>query len=260
MFKSKTIVLTGASGGIGAAIAKQLSDEGGLLILVGRDQVKLDKLNQDIGGQHHCLAVDLTTEEGRASLLGLCRQFESGIDMLINNAGISEFSLLKNTSCERVEQLITTNLISPILVCKALLSILEIQHQARIVNIGSTFGSIGFPGFSVYSSSKFGLRGFSEALRRELMDSNVSVHYFAPRATKTTINSNSVVLMNEELNTRVDSPELVAQNFIKFLRRHSASHFYQGWPEKLFVRINGLLPQLVDRSIFKQLATIKRYL
>jgi len=260
MFKNKTIVLTGASGGIGAAIAKALSEEGALLILSGRDRDKLNNLNHDLGGQHHCLAADLTTQKGRLDLVSLCRQFEVGIDMLINNAGISDFSLLENTTEDRIEQIMTTNVTSPMLVCQALLPLLKAQHQARIINIGSTFGSIGFPGFSVYCGSKFGLRGFSEALRRELMDSNVAVYYFAPRATNTAINNDKVVGMNKELKTTMDEPELVATKLISFLRRHSDINFYLGWPEKLFVRINSVLPQLVDKSIFKQLATIKRYL
>jgi short-subunit dehydrogenase len=260
MFKNKTIVLTGASGGIGSAIAKALSDEGAILILTSRERDMLDELNHKLGGQHHCLMADLTTQEGLADLVNLCRQFESGIDMLINNAGLSDFSLLENIDAERIERLVAVNLISPMLVCQALMPLLKAQHQARIINIGSTFGSIGFPGFSVYCGSKFGLRGFSEALRRELMDSSVAVYYFAPRATNTTINNNNVVMMNKELKTTMDEPEVVAAKLISFLRRHSDINFYLGWPEKLFVRINSILPQLVDKSIFKQLATIKRYL
>lgn len=259
MFKNKTVLLTGASGGIGSAFANALSNVGATMILVGRNTQRLQTLSENIGAQHHIVTADISMKSGRNHVISFCEQYENNIDFVINNAGISDFSTLENTCADDVDAIINTNLTSQILLCQGLLPLLLRQEQARIVNIGSTFGSIGFPGFSVYCASKFGLRGFSEALGRELMDSSVSVSYFAPRATKTTINNDIVVKMNNELGTKMDEPSLVAEELMIFLQSNNR-RAYIGWPEKLFVRINALFPSIVDKSIFKQLPIIKRYL
>lgn len=255
----KTIVLTGAAGGLGSAIAYELSSAGAILVLVDRNSDALEHLNKHLGGQHHCRTVDLCDKTQQQELVSFCRNLPSGIDMLINNAGISDFSLLANTTTSRIETVISVNLISPIQLCSALLPLLNAKQSAMIVNVGSTFGSIGFPGFSVYASTKFGMRGFTESLRRELADTSISVKYFAPRAAKTAINNDNVVAMNRELGSKMDSPAEVASQLIQFIQTNRDS-YYVGWPEKLFVKINSLLPSLVDKSILKQLPIIKRYL
>lgn len=257
---NKLIVLTGAGGGLGSAIAAELSSHGATLIMVDRNLARLETLNQQLGGRHHSVTTDLTSEQERKQLVAFCNQYPKGIDMLINNAGISDFSLLQNLGQSRIADIVNINLISPMQLSQALLPLLSKKSAATIVNIGSTFGSIGYPGFSVYSATKFGMRGFTESLRRELADSSISVKYFAPRAAKTTINNDKVVAMNNELGTHMDTPDDVAAQFIKFISSSKKNSFYVGWPEKLFIKINSVLPNIVDKSIIKQLPIIKRYL
>ncbi|HHA18409.1 MAG TPA: SDR family oxidoreductase [Methylophaga sp.] len=259
MFQNKTILLTGAGGGIGSAIAKQLSIAGATLVLVGLDLDELEQLNQTISGQHHALEADISSNEGRATILQFCLQLNNGIDILVNNAGIGQFSLFQNMDSDHIAAIININLTSTILLTQQLLPILSSRPEGYIVNVGSIFGSIGYPGSSIYCASKFGIRGFTEALRRELMDSNISVSYFAPRATNTAINNDQVVTMNNELGTKMDSTEDVAKAFVRFVESRGRN-FYMGWPEKLFVRINSVLPNIVDKSLLKQLPIIKRYL
>lgn len=139
-----------------------------------------------------------------------------------------------------------------------LLPLLRQQGRALVVNLGSTFGSIGYPGFTAYCASKFALRGFSEALRRELADTLVKVLYFAPRATQTGMNGAQVVAMNDELNVAMDDPHSVALQLLAAIRREEEER-YLGWPEKLFVRLNSLLPRLVDQALRKQLPIIQRF-
>ena len=260
MLKQKTIVLTGASGGIGSAIAHVLSESGALLILVGRNSEKLRQLNRQLGGQHSCVNADIASAEGRANLFNACYQQKQGIDILINNAGINDFAMLQQMTDERIDELVHVNLTAVMQTCGVLLPLLKSKPSAQIINIGSAFGGIGFPGFSVYCATKFGLRGFSEALHRELMDSGVTVSYFAPRATKTAINTDQVMQMNAELGTKMDKPEQVAYALVKFLHNSKKHRYFMGWPEKLFVRVNAVFPGIVDKSIFKQLPIIKRYL
>jgi short-subunit dehydrogenase len=255
--RGMNIVLTGATGGIGRAIASQLSREGATLILVARNDQRLTALVDELGGDHTAVPADLGDDEGRRKVVEAC--CEAGIDMLINAAGINEFSLFEKQSASTIRAMLEVNLLSPILLTQDLLPVLRQQEQGRIVNIGSTFGSIGYPGFSGYCASKFGLRGFTEALRRELVDTNIRVSYVAPRATRTDLNSDTVVAMNDELGTAMDDPSLVAREVMSVIRGPANSDKYIGWPEKIFVRINALFPALVDNSLRKQLPTIRRF-
>jgi short-subunit dehydrogenase len=259
MITNQTIVLTGANGGIGSEIARKLAVEGATLILVGLDKEALLAQSQALIGSHHVVHADISHEQDRQALYEFCNKLEEGIDILVNNAGIGQFSLFSEMSSEQITNIININLTSTILLTQILLPLLKTKKQSSIINIGSIFGSIGYPGSTVYCASKFGIRGFSEALNRELDDTPVSVSYFAPRATKTTINASQVEDMNDVLGTKMDTPEQVAGAFITFLKRDQR-RFYMGWPEKLFVRINSVLPSMVDKSIIKQLPIIKRYL
>jgi short-subunit dehydrogenase len=259
MFTNKTIVLTGASGGIGSEVAKQLSAVGATLVLVGLNEAGLQQLNQQLGGHHHLIKADISTLEGRQSIVTLCQELKEGVDIVINNAGVGQFSLFEDMDENQILAIININLSSTILLTQSLLPLLLTRPHAQIVNIGSILGSIGFPGSTVYCASKFGIRGFTEALRRELMDTKIAVRYFAPRATITAINTDKVVAMNNALGTKMDSAEQVAIELVSFLKADKFSMFL-GWPEKLFIRINSVLPSMVDKSLIKKLSIIKRYL
>jgi len=255
------IVLTGATGGIGRAIATELSKDGARLILVARNEQKLSDLVAELGStDHRAISADLSDDDGRRRVVEACRGVGGpGISLLINAAGINEFEMFEKQSAQSIRELLDVNLLSPILLTQELLPVLQQQEQGRVINIGSTFGSIGYPGFSGYCASKFGLRGFTEALRRELADTNIRVSYVAPRATRTDLNSDNVVAMNDELGTAMDDPSLVASEVMRVIRGPANNDKYIGWPEKLFVRINALFPGIVDNSLRKQLPTIRRF-
>jgi len=259
MLKNKTILLTGANGGIGSEVARLLTDEGAKLILVGLDESSLQLLNAELGGQHIIIEADISSADDRHRIVKDCHNLEQGVDMVINNAGIGQFSLFQDMTQEQVAAIININLTSTLLLTQSLLPLLLTRQAAQVINIGSILGSIGFPGSTVYCASKFAIRGFSEALRRELSDTNITVRYFAPRATKTPINNENVIAMNNELGTKMDSAKLVASELVKFLKAKSSAK-YLGWPEKIFVKINSVFPAVVESSINKQLAIIKRYL
>ena len=151
--------------------------------------------------------------------------------------------------------MLALNVGAPICLTKPLLPLLKQATSAMVVNVGSTYGSIGYPGYASYCATKFALRGFSEALRRELADTRVSVLYVAPRATRTSMNSPAAQALNDALKSNVDDPQTVAAviHAIAGDRRD----LYLGWPERFFVRLNSLLPNLVDRGLRKQLPLIR---
>lgn len=255
------IVLTGATGGIGEAIAEVLYLKRANLVLVGRHADRLTQLVQNKRFEAErivTVVADMNQSAGHSAVVHACQQLPSPASILINNAGISNFSLFDEQDDQKIVSLLKTNLLAPVLLTKKMLPMLQQTRPAMIVNIGSTFGSIGYPGFAAYSASKFGFRGFSEALRRELANTHIKVCYVAPRATRTPINSDAVNRMNAELGNAMDDPVTVAAIVVKAIEKETPST-YIGWPEKLFVKINQLLPGIVDGALRKQLSIITRY-
>jgi short-subunit dehydrogenase len=122
------------------------------------------------------------------------------------------------------------------------------RGSGHIVNVGSTFGSINFAHFVTYSSTKSGLKGFSESLRRELDGQGINVTYVAPRAVKTPLNTEKVMQLAEITKMNMDAPELVAEKIVEAIELKKKDA-YIGFPESLFVRINAVLPRLVDKAL-----------
>lgn len=255
-------LITGASGGIGRALAQELHGRGASVLLVGRNAQALERAAQALGGRSARVdwcAADLVTAEGRARAVdAACHWGGSGINVLVNSAGCGDFGMLDAVDDAAIERLFAINAVAPVQLTRALLPQLCSQSAGAILNIGSVFGSLGYPGFAAYSASKFALRGFTEALRRELADSKVGVHYFAPRATRTGMNAAAVDRMNAELKVAMDPPAQVAAAACAMLEAGRTGAVF-GWPEKLFVRINALLPGVVDGSLRRQLPVIRRH-
>jgi short-subunit dehydrogenase len=254
------VVVTGASGGIGSAIAAELHRRGvAHVLLVGRDEVALAARVAGLADDRvrvSWVVADLATTAGRAAVAE--HAAAARCNVLINCAGLGEFALIDSQTDADLERLFDVNVLAPIQLTRALLPHLRAQPSAAVMNVGSVFGSLGYPGFAAYSASKFALRGFTEALRRELADTQVRVQYLAPRATRTGMNASAVELMNAELGVAMDSPQLVAAAACDMLA-DGRLETVLGWPEKLFVRINALLPRVVDGSLRKQLPVIRRY-
>ena len=260
MNKHYSILLTGAAGGIGSVIAAYFASSGSRLLLTDLNKAALTELATRLQQQHDAdveiVAADLTRETGRAQIAAAAETFRANV--LINSAGYNRFGLLTDISDSDVERIFSINVLSPILLCKALLPWFSSQPDAHIVNVGSTFGSLGYAGFASYSSSKFALRGFSEALRRELADTGVKVHYLAPRAVRTAFNEDAVNKMNSALGVAMDTPDVIPGAIAKMLNRGQSEH-YIGRPERFFVKLNALFNRLVDMGLSGQLATIQQY-
>ncbi|HRQ47711.1 MAG TPA: SDR family oxidoreductase [Rhodocyclaceae bacterium] len=250
-------LITGASGGIGLPVATALCRLGARVLLVGRRTEPLHETARTFPGQVEVVQADMTERTGREAVASAAEDF-GGLNCLINGAGINSFGLLEHQDEDTIAALIGLNVTSTLQLTHRLLPTLRSADRAFVVNIGSTFGSIGYPGFSTYCASKFALRGFSEALRRELADTRIKVIYIAPRATRTALNSPSVVAMNRDLKVTMDPPERVAAAVLAAVHTER-EETYLGWPEKFFVSLNGLLPRIVDRALRKQLPTIRRF-
>jgi short-subunit dehydrogenase len=253
------VVITGATGGIGREIFKRLDKKSELIILVGLTKNSLDDLKKELQTKRvFIIEGDISEPDVREQIKILAKR-EGGINLLINNAGIGDYFMFEDQNPDLVIDILDINLKAPMLLTQSLLPLLKNEPKAEIINTGSIFGYIGYPGFTAYCASKFGLRGFTQALRRELSDTKVNVRYFAPRATKTNFNTNNITEMNIKLGNAMDSPEKVADKFMTFLT-HANYQKKIGLKESFFVFINKVFPKLPDIAISKQLPIIKKYL
>ena len=254
------ILLTGATGGLGRELARQLAAAGARLLVAGldtpADEARLAELLGELGPGHEKVAGDLSTAAGIATVAAAARDF--GANVLVNNAGIGGFGLFDEQDWATVDAVLATNLAAPMHLTHALLPHLKAQPQAAIVNIGSMFGSLPFAGFVAYSAAKAALRAFSQGLRRELADTRIAVIHVAPRAIATPLNTPAVDALNRELKTAYDHPDQVAARIVAALRGGAGEH-HIGFPEKLFAWINGIAPGVIDNGVAGKLATIKRH-
>ncbi|MBO9793597.1 MULTISPECIES: SDR family oxidoreductase [Xanthomonas] len=255
----KCIIVTGATGGIGSALCAGLVEAGATVVAVGRTEETLQRLAAAYSfGRVVPVVADLASESGRAVLLARAHEMHPAPSVLVLAHAQSHFGLLQDQRPADLAALVHLNLTVPMLLVQALLPAFMRQPDAAMVAVGSTFGSIGFAGFAGYSASKFGLRGLFEALAREHAGTRVRFQYLSPRATATTFNPAAVDALNAELGTAVDRAEDVAAALLQSIVRGDARR-QLGWPEKLFARLNGLLPELVDRALRKQLHLIRRH-
>lgn len=255
--RGRTVLITGATGGIGGALAERLVAEGARVKVHGRHPGRMQALLARLPAGTPSLLADLAGAEGRAALAAFAAEGPAA-DVVVLNAASSHFGRFDQMGPAEIERLIATDLTAPILLTQALLPGLKRQPQARLVYIGSTLGRIGHPGFAAYGAAKAGLERFAEALGRELGGDGVGVLLVSPRATRTDANSSAADAMNAALGNAVDPPEAVAAAVVEGLRR-DRRRVQLGGPERLFVRLNALLPTVVDRAMAGKLGTILRY-
>jgi short-subunit dehydrogenase len=245
------VLLTGASGGIGRAMAQALQRAGAQVMGVGRGA------SGPAGMAWH--RADLNEPTAAASVAQAAADWRANV--VVHASGVPGFGALASISPLQMQQVLQANLLAPMLLTQALLPQLLRQPRAQLVFVGSALGRIGLPGFSVYGASKAGLHGFAEALRRELSDTQVRVQILGPRSTRTGFNGAAVEAYNQATGTAVDTPEIVAAALLALIESEAAESFV-GFPERLGVRLNGLLGARMDGSFAKhrrglQAATIQ---
>lgn len=235
-FKGRDVLITGGSGALGRRIADQITREGGRVTVLARSA-------QD---GRDTLIGDLSTHDGiEAAAAAVAGR---NWDILINVAGIQHFGPLEHQAPEHLHATYLVNLVAPARLAQAVLPGMKARGGGQIANVGSIFGSINFAHFATYSSAKAGMRALSQALRRELTGTGVTVTYVAPRAVATAFNSDKVQAFARLTGMAVDNPDRIARRIVAAIRGDRRDVFL-GFPESLFVRLNGLAPGLIDGAL-----------
>jgi short-subunit dehydrogenase len=235
--KGKQIVVTGGAGGIGSLLCEALRNKGDIVGVVDR--------TEDNGA----LAADLSTLQGIVAAGQAIAEKQP--DIIVNLAGLTYFGEFEKESPEHVSALMHVNLLAPMILSQAVIPGMKQRKSGMIVNIGSVFGAIPFAYFATYSTSKAGIRALSDALRRELEDTGISVVHIAPRAVKTPLNNAQVMELAAKTKMKMDAPDVVVSAIIAAMEANKP-HTVIGFPEKLFVRLHGLSPTMIDGGVRKQ--------
>jgi short-subunit dehydrogenase len=192
-FAGKTCVITGAASGIGAALALNLARRRAVLVLVDRDPDGLERvagMAREVGAEVSTYLIDLSDGRDRSDFAAEVAARHGGADLLVNNAGVALSGTFDQVSLKDVEWLLEINLYAVIRMTKAFLPQLLSRPGSHVVNISSLFGLIAPPTQVAYVTSKFGVRGFTEALRHELAG-RVGVTVVHPGGVKTNIAANA---------------------------------------------------------------------
>lgn len=194
MWQAKRVWITGASSGIGEALAKTLAQKKANLVLSARNREALKVLKERLprSTQHQVVPLDLSQSEQLLTTLPSILQELGNIDVVINNGGVSQRGLFVDTTFSAYRQLMEVNYFGTIAIIKAVLPQMMANRQGTIVAISSVAGKVGSKYRSGYSASKFAVVGFMDCLRAELADSGVHCLTICPGSIKTKIAHNSL--------------------------------------------------------------------
>ncbi|NKB20658.1 MAG: 3-oxoacyl-[acyl-carrier-protein] reductase [Alphaproteobacteria bacterium] len=176
----RSALVTGASGGIGGAIAKALYDQGATITLTGRNESALQNIAETLGERAHVLVADLSDSDAVNGLIGAANDAMGGLDILVNNAGLTRDGLMMRMKDDDWAEVLEVNLTAGFRLARAALRGMMKSRYGRIINITSVVGQLGNPGQANYVASKAGMTGMSKALAAEVASRGITVNCVAP--------------------------------------------------------------------------------
>lgn len=253
--EGKRAIITGASSGIGRALALQMASRGCQLIINARRKEKLDDLARQIeqaGGTAVLQVGDVTEPEVRSDMIQLADQSFGGLDILVNNAGIGALGRFADAGEERLRRVMEVNFFAPAELTRVAIPVLEKSDRPMVVNISSVLGHRGVPMKSEYCASKFAMHGLADSIRAELVDHGIDVLLISPSTTASEFFDN-VIDNTTSKNWKLSSaktPEYVARRTIKGIERgnHEIILSWSGWG---LVWLDKLMPTLANHMVSK---------
>lgn len=224
--KGKTIFITGGTGGIGRPLVRHLQEAGATVFLYETEK-------------HGDLVANL--EKTCAHLA------QNTPDILINMAG---YNVLDYCECQDLQAIVDLNMMAPMRLTQAVLSEMKARNSGHIVNVGSMTALIPLPHLTGYVAAKSGLKGFNDALRRELGGTNITLTHIVPRAVQTPMNAGVKAEVNRRTKVNYDEPAAVAGRIFKAIEKKESEVRF-GWPEKFFAFLNANIPLIIDQGLQK---------
>jgi short-subunit dehydrogenase len=216
IFKDKTVIITGASEGVGAAVAGLFAEAGANLILVARGKKNLEKVAEALRDRSRVEIFPMdVADQGACVDLFKKAQFEFGrVDILVNNAGYHARGPVEGVGADDLAKIIDVNLRAPIVLSRLALPYLREAGGGAIINVGSLAGKVIYPGAATYSASKAGLRSFSLALAEELRDTSIKIGLISPGPISTAfimddIDGVSDITFSQPMSTALDVAQAV---------------------------------------------------
>jgi short-subunit dehydrogenase len=256
------ILITGASQGIGRALALAAAGRGAKVLAAARSAPLLEELRREPrpeGGDLQTVQADVTSADDRRRMVEAAVQLFGGLDVLVNNAGIGATGHYAEASPERLRDIMEVNFFGLTETTRVCLPLLRQGVTPAIMNISSIVAKRGVPGRSEYSASKFAVQGFSEALRAELDKDGIDVLVVCPGLTQTNFSAN---MLERKSRVQLDhlrgmTSETVAEEVLKSLERgrHDVNLTFQG---RLLVFVSRFFPRLADRIARRKVREIFR--
>lgn len=250
--RNKTVLLTGASRGIGQFIARILASEGAVVIGIARSQEGLHNTQRNIendGGTFFSLSFDLKNINGLGQLVEQAVAINGPIDILVNNAGIERYKEYQNYTANEVSDILNVNLHTPMELTRLLLSTM-LERGGYIVSIASLAGKKGVAYDTPYSASKAGLIMWTDGMRQELRGTNAGISVICPGYI-----SDAGMFYDDHVDAPAtlgtSKPQSVADAVVKAIRKNSAEIIVNKGPMKPLLSLNQLSPKLGDSILRK---------
>ncbi|MDJ0702840.1 MAG: SDR family NAD(P)-dependent oxidoreductase [Leptolyngbyaceae cyanobacterium MO_188.B28] len=262
------VLITGAAGGFGHELTRQLLAAGSQLILTDLDQAVLEARLETIQRQVKtgkvlaCFAADLSSAEGCDALYNRVKGLANPVDILINNAGVGLFGRMDEIPSDKWEQLMQVNLMAPIRLSSLFAAEMIGRRQGHIVNISSLAGWVTTAGLTHYAASKFGLRGFSEGLFNDVKEYNVKVTVVYPFFSRTPIlQSERYGSLSEDFQgvpeNWITDPAAIMSATIQGIQRNQL-HVFPDLPARSIHLLKRYFPWVSDRIMSAQSKRVRR--
>ena len=206
--EGKTALITGASGGIGAEIAKALHAQGADVVLHGTRQAKLDELAADLGSRAHVVTANLSDKDQVEGLFAKASEFTGSVNILVNNAGITRDNLALRMKDEEWDDVLAVNMTATMILCRSALRSMMKARWGRIISVSSIVGVTGNAGQTNYAASKAGMIGYSKSLAAEVASRGITVNVVAPGFIETPMTDVLADEQKAKLLTNVPSGRL----------------------------------------------------
>jgi short-subunit dehydrogenase len=261
LFKGKVVIVTGASSGIGEAIAREFALNGSRVVLAARTEYRLAEITEEIkrtGAEAIFIRTDVSIEADCQTLIQKTIEKYGRIDILVNNAGLSMRALFLEVDLKVLHRLMDVNFWGTVYCTKYALPYL-IEAKGSLIAVSSVAGFHGLPGRTGYSASKFAIHGFLETIRIENLRKGLHVMIIAPGFTSSEIRKHALNANGDEQHespldeTKLMSPEYVAKWVLKGIRKKKRNKLLT-WDGRLTALFQRIIPTFVDWAYYHQMA------